>query len=107
MPHQNTSSSKATAQNAATDPTAPRDIPTEEDRRPEPRAYAAPHVEDSTLAPPAAGETADYMDEGDPLEGEAVQQGANHANRPARTEAEHGQGRKTRAANKAIFQGKN
>ncbi|AYG94950.1 hypothetical protein D8I30_06960 [Brevundimonas naejangsanensis] len=106
MPHQNTSSSKATAQNAATDPTGPRDIPTEEDLKPEPRAYAAPDVGDSTLAPPAAGEVADYMDEGDPLEGEAVQQGANHANRPGRTEVEHGQGPKTRAANRAIFQGK-
>lgn len=106
MPHQNTSSSKATAQNAATDPTSPRDIPTEEDLKPEPRAYAAPDVGDSTLAPPAAGEVADYMDEGDPLDGEAVQQGTNHANRPGRTEVEHGQGPKTRAANRAMFQGK-
>jgi len=106
MPHQNTSSSNATAQNAATDPVAPRDQPTEQDRRQEPRSYAAPDVADSSLAPPAAGEVSDYMDEGEALEGEPVQQGSDHTNRPGRTEAMDAQGPKTRAANRAIVQGK-
>lgn len=106
MPHQNTSSSNATAQNAATDPIAPRDRKTDEDRRPEPRSYAAPDVTDSSLAAPAAGETADFMDEGDPFDGEAVQQGSNHMNRPERTEAMNTQGPKTRAANRDAVQNK-
>lgn len=75
MPHQNTSSSNATAQNAATDPVAPRDQATDQDRKEEPRSYAASDVSDSSLAPPAAGEVSDYMDEGEALDGEAVQQG--------------------------------
>ncbi|HEY4585820.1 MAG TPA: hypothetical protein VIG84_05475, partial [Brevundimonas sp.] len=107
MPHQNTSSSTATAQNAASDPAAPRDQPTDQDRKEEPRSYAASDVADSALAPPAAGEVSDYMDEGDALEGEAVQQGANHTNRPDRTEAMDSQGPKTRAANRDIVQGRN
>ncbi len=107
MPHQNTSSSTATAQNAATDPAAPRDQPTDQDRKEEPRTYTASEVADSSLAPPAAGEVSDYMDEGDALEGEAVHQGANHTNRPDRTEAVDSQGPKTRAANRDIVQGRN
>jgi hypothetical protein len=102
MPHQNTSSSTATAQNAATDPVAPRDQPTEADRRPEPRSYAAPEVADATLAPPAAGEMADYMDEGDDLGGEEYQTGGTHRNRPEPTEADTGQGPKTRAGQAAM-----
>jgi len=51
MPHQNTSSSSATAQNAATDPAAPRDQATDQDRKEEPRSYAASDVSDSSLAP--------------------------------------------------------
>ena len=47
------------------------------------------------------------MDEGEALDGEAVQQGANHANRPDRTEAMDSQGPKTRAANRDIVQGRN
>lgn len=107
MPHQNMSSSNATAQNAATDPVSPRDQATPQDRAAEPRSYAAPDLADSTLAPPAAGEMADFMDEGDPLDGEAVQQGSNHANRPERTEKLDTQGPKTQAANRAIVQGRN
>lgn len=107
MPHQNTSSSKATAQNAATDPVSPRDVASDRDRKPEPNSYASQDVDESSLAPPAAGEVADYMDEGDPLEGDAVQQGATNANRPDRTEAKDGQGPKTKAANRDIVQGRN
>lgn len=107
MPHQNTSSSTATAQNAATDPAAPRDQPTDQDRKEEPRTYTASGVADSSLAAPAASEVSDYMDEGDALEGEAVHQGANHTNRPDRTEAVDSQGPKTRAANRDIVQGRN
>lgn len=69
MPHQNTSSSTATAQDAATDPLAPRDQATDQDRKEEPRAYASSDLADSSLAPPAAGEVSDYMDEGEALDG--------------------------------------
>lgn len=55
---------------------------------------------DSTVAPPAAGEIADYMDEGDPIGADDVQQGATNANRPERTEKLRGQGPKTRAGNR-------
>lgn len=101
MPHQNVDSSKATAQNAATDPVGPGDQ-TEaggEARRSEPRSYAAPDVADSTLAPPAAGEVADYMDEGDALGADDVQLGGTNRNRPRNTEIDSGQGPKTRAGN--------
>ena len=102
MPHQNVHSSKATAQNAATDPVAPNDQAREQNVtvHPEPRSYAAPDVTDSSVAPPAAGEMADYMDEGDPLGADDVQQGATNANRPERTEKLRGQGPKTRAGNR-------
>ena len=102
MPHQNVQSSNATAQNAATDRAGPGDQTRAggESRRPEPRSYAAPDVTDSTVAPPAAGEMADYMDEGDPLAADDVQQGSTHANRPERTEKMQQQGPKTRAGNR-------
>lgn len=102
MPHQNVQSARATAQNAVTDSGMPNDQAREQHAsvRPEPRSYAAPEVGDATLAPPAAGEVADYMDEGDPLGADDVQQGANHLNRPARTEKLRGQGPKTRAGNR-------
>jgi len=103
MPHQNVHSSTATAQNAATDPVAPRDR--SEDRRPEPHSYAAADVGDSSLAPPAAGEVADYMDEGDALAADDVQQGATNANRPDNTDRAIGQGPKTKAANQARLKG--
>lgn len=103
MAHQNVQSSKATAQNAATPSRQPGDQPQEEvDRGQEPRSYAAHDLAQSTLAAPAAGEMADYMDEGDALDEPGVQQGGTHANRPARTEAERGQGPKTLAANRKM-----
>ena len=102
MPHQNVDSSTATAQNAATDPTAPNDQAREQNAavRSEPRSYAAPDVKDSSLAPPASGEVADYMDEGDALAADDVQQGSDHRNRPARTEKLDTQGPKTVAGNR-------
>ncbi|HYD27429.1 hypothetical protein [Brevundimonas sp.] len=102
MPHQNVHSSKATAQNAATDPVGPGDQTRAggETPRPEPRSYAAPDVADSSLAPPAAGEVADYMDEGDPLAADDVQLGGTNRNRPERTEKMDQQGPKTRAGNR-------
>lgn len=101
MPHQNVDSSTATAQNAATDPVAPdRQTGGREDpARSEPRSYAASDAADSALAPPAAGEVADYMDEGDALAADDVQSGGNHRNRPERTENMSGQGPKTTAGN--------
>ena len=106
MPHQNVDSATATAQNAATDPVGPGDQTVAGKSRPdearptEPRSYAAPDVRESTLAPPAAGEVADFMDEGDALGADDVQQGSTHANRPARTENLDQQGPKTRAGNR-------
>ena len=102
MPHQNVDAGKATAQNAATDPVGPNDQARGQhaSARPEPRSYAASDLEDSTLAAPAAGEVADYMDEGDPIGADDVQQGATNANRPERTEKLRGQGPKTRTGNR-------
>ena len=54
------------------------------------------------LAAPAAGEVADYMDEGEALGDDGVQQGSTHNNRPVRTEAARGQGPKTREANREM-----
>ncbi|MDO1558859.1 hypothetical protein Q0812_05395 [Brevundimonas sp. 2R-24] len=107
MPHQNTSSPKAVAQNAATPSGAPNDRAVEQNEavHPEPSSYAARDVGDSTLAAPAAGEMADYADEGEPLDGEAVHQGRTHTFRPDRTEAARPQGPKTRAANRRIVKG--
>lgn len=102
MAHQNVSSSDATAQNAVTDRFQPNEQARSQrdDAREEPRAYAAPEAADASLAPPAAGETADFMDEGEDLGGAAAQQGRTHANRPETTEARSGQGPKTTAANR-------
>lgn len=104
MPHQNTDSSKATAQNSATPSSPPNDQARGQHAtvHPEPRAYAAPDLADSSLAPPAAGETADYADEGEALGDDGLQQGATNANRPRKTEFDMGQGPKTRAANQRI-----
>ena len=103
MPHQNVQSPKATAQNAATPSRESSDEAQGElDLRTEPRSYAAPELSGSTLAAPAAGEMADYMDEGDALDQADVQQGGTHANRPARTEAVRGEGPKTLAANRKM-----
>ena len=105
MPHQNTTSSKATSQNAVNDPSAPNDQAREQNRsvHPEPRSYAAHDVADATLAGPAAGEVADYADDGEALGMAGQQQGRNHNVRPIRTEAHNGQGRKTRQANHERF----
>jgi hypothetical protein len=104
MPHQNTQSSHATAQNSVTGQTPGNDRAESQHRsaRPEPRAYAAPDVSDSTLAAPAAGEMADYADDGDALGMDDVQQGGNHTRRPVRTEAKGSQGPKTLRANRRM-----
>ena len=104
MSHQNTQSSRATAQNSATGQTPGDDRAAEQNRavHPEPRSYAAPNVADSTLAAPAAGEMADYADEGDALGMDDVQQGGNSTRRPVGVEARNGQGPKTRAANRRM-----
>jgi len=108
MPHQNVDSSKATAQNAATDPVGPGDQTQAGGgaRSPEPASYAAADVADSTLAPPAAGEVADFMDEGDALGADDVQLGSTNRNRPGNTDADSGQGPKTREANRHRVQGR-
>ena len=108
MPHQNVDSANATAQNAATDPVGPGDQTEagksrpDAARPPEPHSYAASNFAESTLAPPAAGEVADFMDEGDALDADDVQLGGTNRNRPADTEHDRGQGRKTREANRNI-----
>lgn len=101
MPHQNVESSAAAAQNAATDPSSKnaRQPDGQGPERSEPRSYAAPDVADSTLAPPAAGEVGDFMDEGDALGADDVQQGRTNVNRPHRTEVMDEQGPKTVEAN--------
>lgn len=106
MPHQTPNAAEATDQNAAVSSGAPNDQGREQNAsaRPEPRSYAAPEVSDSSLAPPAAGEVADFMDEGDPLDGEAVHQGGDRTAWPDRTEARMTQGPKTVAANRARLQ---
>ena len=103
MPHQNVQSPKATAQNAVTPSREPSDEPQGElDLRTEPRSYASNDLVQSTVAPPAAGEVADHMDEGDALDDPGAQQGGTHANRPVRTEASQGRGLKTVAANRKM-----
>ena len=103
MPHQNVQSSKATAQNAATPSREPGDQTQGElDLQAEPRSYTASDYADATLAAPAAGEVAQYMDEGDALGDAGAQQGSTHSNRPVRTEAARGQGPKTLAANRRM-----
>ena len=108
MPHQNTQSSTAAAQNAATGPSAPNDQAREQHRsvRPDPDRYTAPDIENASVAPPAAGEMADYQDGGEPLNGAEAHMGATNTRRPERTEAQSGQGPKTRAANHAAIKGR-
>ena len=107
MPHQNTTSSNATAQNAATDPQQPNDGAVEQNAsvRDEPRSYVASDYANASVAAPAAGEMADFMDEGDPLDADDVQQGGTNANRPVRTEARFTQGPKTTQANRDRLKG--
>ena len=106
MPHQNVESSVAAAQNAATDPSSKngQQPDGEGPERSQPRSYAAPDVADSTLAPPAAGEVGDFMDEGDALAADDVQQGRTNLNRPHRTEVTQQQGAKTREGNQQRVQ---
>ena len=105
MAHQNTTSSSATAQNAATDPLAPGDQSRDGKRGAEPRSYADGTPETSTVAPPAAGELADYADEGEALSADDVQQGQTHADRADRFERQSPQGPKTVAANRDRLKG--
>ena len=101
MPHGHTDSTKATAQNAATEPEAPNDQGRGQEAaiKREPSAYAAPDVRDSTVAAPAAGEMGDYADLDEPSGGMA--QGRTHTDREAHARDPE-QGPKTRAANKAM-----
>lgn len=101
MPHGHTDSTKATAQNAATEPEAPNDQAQGEQasEHRQPSSYAAPDVRDSTVAGPAAGELGDYADLEEPSGGMA--QGRTHSNREAHARDPE-QGPKTRAANKAM-----
>jgi hypothetical protein len=97
MPHQRPDSSRATSQNAATEPAQPNDQARDEhvSVRPEARSYTAPDVRDASLAAPAAGEVGDYADMDEPSGG--MQQGANHTNRELHSSNRH-QGPKTQAA---------
>lgn len=102
MPHQNVEADKATAQNAATEPSQPNDAARDQNAAasPEPRSYAAPELADATLAPPAAGEIADYMDEGEDFDGDAVQSGGTRTNVSAHSRDGDHQGPKTTQANR-------
>ena len=100
MPHGNTDSTKATAQNAVTDEEQPNDPGAGQDAaaRPEARSYTAPDVRDASLSAPAAGEVGDYADLDEPSGGMA--QGRTNSNREAHAQ-DQGQGPKTQAANRA------
>ena len=104
MPHQNVSSSNATAQNQATDPVQPNDRAQGPVSR-EPRSYVDEDWRQASVAAPAAGEMADDMDEGDAVATDGLQQGRNHVNRPESAEAAGGQGPKTTAANRDRLKG--
>ena len=99
MPHGNTDSTEATAQNAATDPEAPNDPGAGQraDAHPEPRTYAASDFRDASLAAPAAGEVGDYADLDEPSGGMA--QGRTHNDRERHAHTPE-QGPKTQAANR-------
>ena len=104
MPHGHTDSTQATAQNAATEPTAPNDAGREQhaSTRAEPRIYAAEKVGDATLAAPAAGEVGDYAElEDDDALGGGAQQGRTHNDREGHAR-EQGQGPKTTKANREM-----
>lgn len=110
MAHQTPHASKATAQNAATEPAAPRvqgahGSEAAHSTRPEPGAYVASDARDASLAPPASGEVGDYADDGDPFDerfGE-VQMGGDR-NNIANKDAAFPQGRKTVEGNRARVQ---
>jgi hypothetical protein len=102
MPHQNTQSPRAAAQNGVTGATPAADRPEGEVRAAEPRSYAAPDLADATLAAPAAGEMATFGDDIDDMDASAMQTGGNHTRRPVATEAKRGQGPKTLRANRRM-----
>ena len=107
MPHGNTDSEKATAQNAVTESTAPNDAGREAHAsiRPEARSYAAAKLGDATLAAPAAGEVGDYAElEDDDALGGGGQQGRTHNDRELHAHQQT-QGPKTTAANRAARSG--
>lgn len=106
MPHQNVESGDATAQNAATEPTAPNDQARGQNAgaRSEPKSYAAPDQADATLAPPGAGEVADAMDEGPALDG-ATQSGGDRTNVAAHSRDDDRQGPDTTQANRERLKG--
>ena len=99
MPHQHPDRPDGPSQNDA----APKDAAREDHRsvRSEPRSYVAPEVVDASLAPPAAGEMPDYLDEGDPLADAGAQQGGDRTLREAHAHREF-QGPKTTRANRQI-----
>lgn len=102
MPHQHPDSADASQQNTVGDRRGPNDRAAGEQRsvHQEPRSYAAKSVEDATLAPPAAGEMPDYLDDGDASGG--AQQGATNTNRDAHSHRPS-QGPKTQKANRQIL----
>ena len=102
MPHQHPDSADATSQNTVGDRRLPNDKAVGEHRsvRPEPRNYTAPEAAGATVAPPAAGEMPDYLDDGDPSMG--AQQGATNTNRDAHSHREW-QGAKTVKANRQML----
>lgn len=105
MAHQNTTSSTAARQNAATDPVKPGNQGGGQVSREEPRSYAAADWADASLASPAAGEVADNMDAGEALAADDVRQGGTNRNRPERTEKQSPQGPETVAANRERLKG--
>src|SRR5579875_1688387 len=101
MPHGNTDSEKATAQNAVTEPTEPNDRALGQNVRlkPEARAYTAGDFREASLAAPAAGEIGDYADLDTPSGGMA--QGGTNTNRDAHAHQQT-QGPKTQKANRQM-----
>jgi hypothetical protein len=101
MPHQTPQAPNGTDQNAATDRAGPNDQARDQHRtvRPDPDAYAARDVRDSTLAPPASGEMGDYADEDQPSGG--AQQGGDRT-RVSEKDDVLPQGPKTREANRRM-----
>lgn len=104
MPHGNTDSTKATAQNAVTDEEQPNDAGRAQSAaaHPEARSYTASDYRDASMAAPAAGEMGDYADLEEPSGGMA--QGRTHANREAHAR-DQGQGPKTVRANREMSRG--
>lgn len=104
MPHGNTDSTKATAQNAVTDEQQPNDAARGQNAsvNPEARSYTAPDYRDASMAAPAAGEMGDYADLDAPSGGMA--QGRSNTNREAHAQNQ-GQGPRTIEANRETSRG--